>query len=67
MLVILDVSEQILKKRGISDETITLWQNFWEEPDIPVNIIIKEKNETKDDENKIIYLILKTIENSEIR
>ncbi len=66
MLIILDVSEQVLKQRGINDETIALWQSFWEEPDIPVNIIIKEKNETKEDENRIIYLILKTIENSKI-
>lgn len=66
MLVILEASENTLKQRGISNETIELWQNFWEEPDIPVNIILKEKNETKNDENRIIYLILKTIENSQV-
>ncbi|MEM3833062.1 MAG: ATP-binding protein [Thermoprotei archaeon] len=64
MLIILEVSENILKQRGINNETIALWQSFWEEPDIPVNIILREKNETKTDENRIIYLILKTIENT---
>ncbi|MGB9729986.1 MAG: AAA family ATPase [Thermoprotei archaeon] len=64
MLIILEVSENTLKQRGINDETIALWQSFWEEPDIPVNIIIREKNETKTDENRIIHLILKTIENT---
>ena len=63
MLIILEVSENTLKQRGINDETIALWQSFWEEPDIPVNIILREKNETKTDENRIIHLILKTIEN----